>query len=340
MQAIVLHQTGNKNNYADLFSIKEVPAPGISDDEVLIKIFNASLNHRDLWIAEGAYSKIKLPVILGSDGAGIIYEKGKNVNNFSTGDKVIIYPCSNWGSNENFQNRNFEILGMPADGAFAEYLKVHSSAVFKFPEHLDFIQASAFPLAGLTAYRSLFVKAEIKNTDNVLITGTGGGVASFALMFALIAGAKVFVTSGSDDKIKKAVSLGAEGGVNYKSADWINELKDITENKIDIVIDGSGGKYFSGYVDLCSYGARIVSYGATLGAAGKLDLHKVYWKQLKILGSTMGTVSDFINMLEFADTNKSIPIIDKVFPFKEYLKAFDRMKDSEQFGKIVLEFAK
>ncbi|MBK9333171.1 MAG: zinc-binding dehydrogenase [Ignavibacteria bacterium] len=340
MQAIILHQTGNKTNYSDLFRIEDVPVPEISADEVLIKIFNASLNHRDLWIAEGAYSKIRLSVILGSDGAGIIHDKGKNVNNFSIGDKVMIYPCSNWGSNENFQNRNFEILGMPADGTFAEYVKVRSSAVFKFPEHPGFAQASAFPLAGLTAYRSLFVKAELKNTDNVLITGVGGGVASFALMFALRAGAKVFVTSGSDDKINKAVSIGAESGVNYRSPEWQNELKDKTGNKIDVVIDGSGGEYYSGYIDLCSYGARIVSYGATLGAADELDLHKVYWKQLKISGSTMGTVSDFRNMLEFTDTNKCEPVIDKVFPFKDFPEAFDRMKDSEQFGKIVLEFAK
>ncbi|HAY34193.1 MAG TPA: zinc-binding dehydrogenase [Ignavibacteria bacterium] len=340
MKAIVLNQTGKQSRYTDLFRVEEVPVPEISQDEVLIKIFNASLNHRDLWIAEGAYSKIRFPVIPGSDGAGIIYDKGKNSNNFSNGDKVLIYPCRNWGSSENFQNRNFEILGMPEDGTFAEYVKVHSSAVFKIPAHLSFAQASAFPLAGLTAFRSLFVKAEIKKTDNVLITGIGGGVASFALMFAAETGAKVFVTSGNEDKIINAVSLGAEGGVNYKSADWQNKLKDITENKIDIVIDGSGGKFFAGYIDICSYGARIVSYGATLGSADKLDLHKVYWKQLKISGSTMGTLTDFSNMLKFSDSNQIKPVIDKVFPFQDYQKAFERMKNSEQFGKIVLEFAK
>jgi len=337
MKAIVLNKTDRSENYSELFGIEERHVPEISGEEVLIKIKSAALNHRDLFIAEGSYSKIKLPVIPGSDGAGIIYKTAKNVTHFIEGDKVVIYPCNNWGESEEYQNKNIEILGMPEDGTFSEFIKVHQSRVFKFPDHLNFSEAASFPLAGLTAYRALFEKAKLKKTDNVLITGAGGGVSSMALIFAVSSGAVVFVTSGSNEKIEKAVSLGAAGGVNYRNENWHTELQSLSENKIDVIIDGTGGENYAKLIDIISCGGRIISYGATVGHADKLDLHKVYWKQLKIMGTTMGTVKDFLNMLEFIDSHNIRPVIDSIHSFSDYLNAFERMKNSEQFGKIVIE---
>ncbi|MFZ1321875.1 MAG: zinc-binding dehydrogenase [Ignavibacteria bacterium] len=337
MRSLVLHKTGSSENYSSLFRIEEKPMPEFSDEEILIKIECAALNHRDLYIAEGAYSKIKLPVILGSDGAGIVFKTGENVTQFNVGDKVIIYPCKNWGASEEFQNRNIEILGMPQDGTFSEFIKVHHSRVFKFPDHLNFSEAASFPLAGLTAYRALFEKAKLANNDNILITGAGGGVSSMSLIFAIASGARVFVTSGSNEKIAKAVLLGAAGGVNYRDENWHEELHSISENKIDVIIDGTGGENYTKLIEIISYGGRIISYGATLGASKFLDLHKVYWKQLKIMGTTMGTDKDFSDMLNFIEANKIKPVIDSIHNLSDYFNAFDRMKNSEQFGKIILE---
>ncbi|MBS1518786.1 MAG: zinc-binding dehydrogenase [Bacteroidetes bacterium] len=337
MRSLVLHKTDKGKKYSDLFRIEETSLPELSDDEVLVKVHFASLNHRDLWIAEGAYSKIRLPVVLGSDGAGTVHSAGKNVKNFFRDDKVLIYPCRNWGESEDFQDRSFQILGMPDNGTFAEYVRIPQSALYKIPAHLDLSMASAFPLAGLTAFRALYTKAVLKKDDTVLITGSGGGVSALALMFAVASGADVFVTSGSEQKISKAVSLGAKGGVKYNNREWSKELLSLTGNKIDVIIDGTGGKFFSDFIEIGSYGARIVSYGATLGYPDRLDLHKVYWKQLKILGTTMGSAADFRGMLDFISDKKVVPVIDNIYPFDEFCKAFDRMGNSEQFGKIVMK---
>lgn len=336
MKAAVLKQTGHSEHLSENISIEEIPLPVINDDEVLIKIHSASLNHRDLYIAEGLYSKIKLPVVLGSDGAGVVHSKGKNVKHLETGDEVIINPGMNWGENENFQSKDFKILGMPDNGTLAEYVKVNKNYVHKKPSHLTFEEASSFPVAGVTAFRSLFNKAEITNSDHVLITGIGGGVATFALVFAIKAGANVFVTSGHDSKIEKAISFGAKGGVSNKSDDWDKKIHKLTEYNINVVIDGTGGENIGKCVDICNYGARIVCYGASSGSAKELSMHKVYWKQLKLMGSTMGSPKDFEDMINFINEHKVKPVIDKIFDLAEVHKAFERMSSSAQFGKIIV----
>lgn len=337
MKAALLVKTGKDSDLSENLIVEDVPVPEINDDEVLIKVKSASLNHRDLYIAQGAYSNIKLPVVMGSDCAGIIHSTGKSVINFEINDEVIVNPGINWGENENFQSKDFKILGMPDNGTFAEFVKIHSSHVLKKPSHLNFNEACAIPLAGITAYRSLFKKAEIKSTDNILITGIGGGVATFALIFALKAGVNVFVTSGSNSKIEKAISIGAKAGVNYNDTDWDKKIISQCNNKLDVIIDGTGGINISKAVDICSYGGRIVSYGATLGSADNFSLHKVYWKQLKLSGSTMGSQRDFSEMLKFINVNKVVPVIDKVFPWENICDAFTRMEHSEQLGKIVID---
>ncbi|MEO6695507.1 MAG: zinc-binding dehydrogenase [Ignavibacteria bacterium] len=336
MKAVVLNQTGPSANLSENISIEEVPVPEISEDEILIKVLSASLNHRDLWLTSGSYSKIKLPVILGSDCAGIIHSTGKNVKELTHGDEVIINPGMNWGADENFQSKDFKILGMPDDGTLSEYVKVHMNQVFRKPEHLTFEEASAFPLAGVTAFRCLFKKAQIKKFDNVLITGAGGGVAALALIFASKAGANVYVTSSQDHKIETAISFGAKGGVNYSRKEWEKEILKLMENNIQIVIDGNGGENINKFTEICNYGARIVCYGATAGSVNELSMHKIYWKQIKLMGSTMGSPGDFADMLSFINENKIRPVIDKVFKMNDIVKAFERMDRSEQFGKIIV----
>ena len=336
MKAALITKTGFKENFRENLEIKDIPIPEVSDNDILINIKYASLNHRDLWIIKGAYSKIRLPVVPGSDGAGVVSEVGRNVTEFKSGDEVIINPGLNWGNDENFQSRDFTITGMPDNGTLAEFISIDKKYVYKKPVHIDLATAAAIPLTGITAYSSVFKKAKLKNSDCILIPGIGSGVSTFVLLFAVSIGAQVFVTSGSDEKIMKAISLGAEAGVNYKDESWENNIFDLSENKINVVIDGSGGNTISKCMEKINYGGRIVSYGATLGNVTDFPMARLFWKQLRILGSTMGSPDDFSEMLKYINEKNITPVVDKIFELENITDAFERMNESKQFGKIVI----
>ena len=338
MKAVILNQIGTVDKLIENLLIKDISIPSVGDNDILVKIKYAALNHRDLWITKGLYAGIKLPVVLGSDCSGVVESFGKNVDNFSTCEEVIINPGIKWGEDENFQDKNFQILGLPDNGTLEEYITIDKSKVFKKPAHLDMIQASAVPLAGLTAFRAAFTKGKIKKENNILVTGIGGGVSTFALIFAINIGANVFVTSGSGNKINKAIELGAKGGVNYKNENWDKELFE-KSNGIDLVIDGTGGETISKCLNIMNSGGRIVSYGATTGIIKNLDTRKIFWKQISILGTTMGSDNDFEKMMEFISSKKIIPVVDKVFKIEETVNAFERMDKSEQLGKIIIKIS-
>jgi len=337
MKAIVLNKTGDINNLHENLKIQNVEdlKPGI--DEVLIKIHYAALNHRDVWICKGLYAGIKLPIILGSDGAGNIEDFGNEVTDFHKGDEVIINPSFNWEDNEDFRSKSFKILGLPDNGTLSEFIKVPSKYVYKKPDHLTLCEASAIPLASLTAYRAVLVKANIIKGEDLLITGIGGGVSTFALIFALALGANVYVTSGNENKIKAAIKLGAIEGFNYKNEKWDEELLEILNTGIDIAIDGTGGNIISKIMNITKEGGKIISYGATLGAVQNFETRKLFWKQLKFFGTTMGSDKDFKEMLNFISEHKIKPVIDKIFEFEDYINAFIRINNSEQFGKIIIK---
>jgi NADPH:quinone reductase-like Zn-dependent oxidoreductase len=336
MKAIVLKQTGEPTELEKNLLIEERLEPQFSDDEALIKIKYAALNHRDLWITKGLYSGIKFPIVPGSDCSGIVYKTGINVKEFKEGDEVIVYPVTQWGESELYQSKNFRILGLPDDGTLREYISVHKSNIFKKPENLTMQDAAAIPLAGLTAYRASFVRNDIMENDNLFITGIGGGVSTFALTFGINIGANVYVTSGSDLKIEKAVKYGAKGGVNYKNENWDSEIIKMSENSINNIIDGTGGETFNKCLNILNPGGTIINYGATTGAVKQLELRRIFWKQLNVIGTTMGTMKDFREMINFIEEKKIKPVIDKVYDMNEAYKAFQRMSNSEQFGKILI----
>lgn len=317
--------------------IKEVTKPILKAGEALVQIKAAAFNRRDYWISKGKYAGLKFPIILGSDGAGIVTEVFDDADEYLLNKEVVINPGSNWGNNPNFQGPDFKILGLPDDGTFAEYVKVNASNVYAKPPHLNFKQAAAFPLAGLTAYRALFTKAKLTPNDTVLIAGIGGGAALLALQWATHFGAKVFVTSSSDEKIRLALELGAKGGVNYKEPDWEIKLKELAGG-IDVVIDSAVGSGFAKHLTYVNSGARIVFFGATAGDIPELNARIIFWKQLQIIGTTMGTSLEFEEMLQFISRHKIVPVIEEVFSFKDANKALSLMDESNQFGKIVLEF--
>jgi len=320
MKALVLNEVKRP------LVLQERQSPKAGKDQVIVKLKAAALNRRDYWITQGLYPGIQCPVILGSDGAGIA-DIEKN--------EVIINPGYNWGDRQQAQSDDFKILGMPDDGTFAEEIAVPQQQLFDKPEHLSFEQAAALPLAGLTAYRALFVQGRLQSSQTVVITGIGGGVACIALQLAVAAGATVIVTSSSQAKIDKALAAGATAGFLYTAEGYASQLNE-QFGPVHLIIDGAGGDGYGELIDLVCPGGRIVNYGITSGPSTKLELRKVYWKQLHLVGSTMGSPDDFAAMLDMVNKHKIQPVIDEVFALSDGNKAFEKMKVSSQFGKLVL----
>lgn len=305
----------------------EVPHLHPQTGEVLVKLKAAALNHRDVWIAQKKYAAIQYPAILGSDGAGLLDQK-----------EVIINPNIGWGQNIRFPEKGYQILGMPSQGTFSEYISIAPDRIVDKPGHLSWHEAAALPLAGLTAYRCVVTKANIHAGDRVLITGIGGGVALFALQFSLSLKALVWVTSGDEGKIDRAKALGAQDGAVYKTSNWDHTLK-VQAGEFDVIIDGAAGEGFGRLLKLCAPGARVVSYGGTLGVVNNYSPQLVFWKQLSILGTTMGSDEEFQDMVRLVETYKIKPVVDSVYAKEEAHLAFQRMALGKQFGKIVINIS-
>ncbi|MEM9774233.1 MAG: zinc-binding dehydrogenase [Chloroflexota bacterium] len=304
---------------------EDVSSPTPNNDEVVVDLRAASMNHRDNWMTMGLYPKLTANVISGSCGAGTVNDR-----------EVIINPNINWGNDLNYPNqKTYDILGMPINGTFAEQIAVNPDRLVDKPAHLSFEEAAAIPLAGLTAYRALFTKGKATAKTKVLINGIGGGVALFAFQFAVALGANVFVTSSSAEKIAKAVKLGAKGGSNYNDDRWHKQfMKDY--GRVDVVIDSAGGEGFASLLKICNPLARIAVYGGTRGLS-LLSPQDLFFKEIEISGSTMGNDQEFVNMVNFVNEHKIRPVIDSVFPLADYQKGYDRMQKGEQFGKIVFK---
>ncbi|HEY8461274.1 MAG TPA: zinc-binding dehydrogenase, partial [Blastocatellia bacterium] len=283
MKAIILRELGAAEN----LKLEDAPDPQPGAGEVVVRLKAAALNHRDLFIWQKLYPNIKLPAILGSDGAGVVAAVGDGVDQSLIGREVVIEPGLDWGPSEEAQGKNYRILGMPEDGTYAEMIKIPVENIHPKPPHLTFEEAAAVPLAGLTAYRAVVTRAKVKAGETVLVTGAGGGVAMFAVQIAIRLGAGVFVTSGSDDKLARARDLGVEGGANYKNPDWGKLIVEMTGGGPNVVIDSAGGESMETAVKIVKPAGRIAFYGATTGLA-KIDLYRAFFKQLSLLGSTMG----------------------------------------------------
>lgn len=320
---------------ASSFVMREVPLPSLKEGDVLIRLKASALNHRDYYIQQGTYPRTAYPVIIGSDGAGVVEKVGGGIDRSLIGTEVVINPSHNWGDDPKVQQKDFRVLGFPDNGTLAEYIAVPARYVQPKPNHLTFGEAAALALAGLTAYRALFTRGKLQAGENVLVTGIGGGVAVTAMQFALAAGARVWVTSGSDAKIQKAVALGASGGVKYTAAAWGDELKKLAGG-FDLTVDGAAGPGFATLLDVAAPGGRIVIYGSVRGKIQDAEPARIFWKQLSILGSTMGTEEEFAAMLQFVERHHIKPIIDSIFPLSDADRAMERLARGEQFGKIVL----
>lgn len=318
--------------------VREVADPVPAAGEVVVRIEAAALNHRDLWIKQGQYAGLRFPCIPGSDGVGVVEELGAGVEAAWLGRRVLINPAFGWGGQEAAQGPEFSILGLPREGTLAERIAVPVGQLAGVPEHLDEVEAAALPLAGLTAWRALRVRAGLRAGERVLVNGVGGGTALFAAQFAVEAGAELWVSSSSREKLDRARVLGARGGFDYTREGWAEEARaELGGRGFDVIVDSAGGRGFEALVDLAEPGGRIVFFVATRGNPEPLPCRKVFWRQISLLGSTMGSPADWGAMLDAVARARLRPVVDHVFPFARAGEAFARMEAGAQFGKIVLK---
>ena len=325
----------SKEKELHLIDVKE---PTLKDGEVLVKVIASSLNHREIWISKGLYPGMTLPCILGADGAGEVVKLGADVDSKWLNKEVIIYPAYDWGNNPEIPLKQFRVLGMPDPGTLAEYIAVPVTNLHIKPTFLTWEEAAALPVAYLTAWRALKVLGRIKKNDRVLVTGIGGGVAQAGLAFAVSLGAKVYVTSSSDTKIKDAISMGAKGGVNYKNENWPSQLKELSQG-IDIVLDSSPLPILDDYLRFLNMGARIVAYGSTGSRKTTLNISKFFLRHIQFIGTAMGSPTDFQNMLDYIEISEIRPRIHKVFPLSNVIEAIKELESGNQIGKFVISQA-
>jgi zinc-binding alcohol dehydrogenase/oxidoreductase len=335
MKAMVLHEIGGP----EMLSYEDAPDPEPGPGETVVRLQAAALNRRDVFVTRGQYPGAKpeaLPVILGSDGSGEVVARGDGAGGPDEGTEVVINPALYWGDDPRKPGKEYRILGLPDDGTFAQLVKVPSENVFPKPSHLSHEEAAAIPLGALTAYRALVTRGGVQEGETVVVPGIGSGVATFVAQIAAALGARVFVTSGDDEKIEKAKEFGADGGVNYNSEDWSRELKSMTGG-VDLTVDHVGGEAFDAMVSLARPGSRIVTFGATAGPKVTVVMPRIFLKHLTILGTAMGTNEEFGAMLDLFAEHGLQPTINETFPLQETAAAMEYMEQGSGIGKIVLD---
>ncbi len=324
MKAITIADTPEPLQLVDL------PTPKIEGDECLIRLKASALNRRDQWIREGMYPGIQFGTVLGSDGCGEVLQGPKEW----LGKEVIINPNVGWGDDPEVQASDYSVLGMPSHGTLSEYIGVPLDRIHLKPVHLSSEQAAALPLAGLTAFRATIKKGRASEGQNILVTGAGGGVSQMAIDFALAAGAMVYVTSGDETKIQKVKARGVREGFNYNKDGWTKQAAKV--GGFDSIIDSAGGNQLNNYMKLIKPGGRIVLYGSTTGHPEKFDVFRLFWSQAQLVGSTMGSDEEFEEMMQWVNKHRIVPTVDKTYPFSEFIQAFNRFKEPDHLGKIVV----
>jgi NADPH:quinone reductase-like Zn-dependent oxidoreductase len=326
VRAVRIHEDGGP----EVLLLEEAPDPGAGPGEVLVRLRASALNHLDVWTRMGLPSVPK-PRILGADGAGTVEALGEGVSGFEQGERVVLNPGIEQAGGR------IDVIGEHRDGTNAELIAVPASNVHPIPDGLSFEEAAAFPLVFETAYRMLVTRAGLREGEWVLAWGIGGGVSTAALAIAKALGARVLVTSSSDAKLERARELGADAVVNHASGDVKEAVREATGGRgVDVVVEHVGEATWRTSLDVAAPGGRIAVCGATSGPNPPAALHRIWWKQLSILGSTMGTGEDFAGAYELVASGRARPVVDSVLPLEEIRAAHERLEAGEQLGKIVL----
>ena len=324
MKAIRIHEDGGPA----VLRYEDAPDPEPGPGDVLVALRAASVNRLDLWVRKGLPSVPK-PRILGADGAGVVAGLGERVDGLALGQRVVINPGLEHGD-------TITVVGEHRDGTHAELIAVPATNVYPLAERLSFEEAAAFPLVFETAYRMLVTRAGLREGEWVLLWGIGSGVSTAALAIAKVLGARTIVTSSSDEKLARARELGADAVVNHESGDVRAAVKEITGSGADVVVEHVGAATWATSLAVVRAGGRVAVCGATSGPNPPAQLHRVWWKQLTIYGSTMGTREDFEGAYDLVASGRARPVIDSVLPLAEARAAHERIERGDQLGKIVL----
>jgi zinc-binding alcohol dehydrogenase/oxidoreductase len=320
--AVELHDEG--------FRAVERPDPVPGMGQVRIDLVAAALNRRDYWLRVGR--RVDFPVVLGSDGAGIVSAVGEGVTGLREGDEVVINPSLDWGDSEEASGPDFRILGVPDQGTYAEKIVVAAYQVRPRPQRLSWLESAALPLAGLTAWRVLVTHAEAGPGKTILVPGAGGGVSTFLIQIATALGARVLVTTSTEEKLERARQLGAEGGALYTDEDWAEQVA-----PVDAIADSVGAPVWHHAFRPLRPGGRLINFGDTARATAEVQLSPLYFGHHRIQGTTMGSPREFDALLAHVDEAQWRPVIDSIYPLREVTAAHARLEDPQRFGKVVLQ---
>ncbi|OCB84202.1 NAD-binding protein [Sanghuangporus baumii] len=344
-RALVIKKAKVKPNasvYHDVVVENRSVEPPLHPGEILVKVSAVAFNHRDLWIRKGLYPGIAFDSVLGSDAVGTVIASGDQSDGLLN-KRVFIVPMQGWESHPDAPESTFGVVGgnrFPSFGVFSEFVKISRDQVVEAPEHLEDHHAAAWPLAGVTAWRAVAIAADVQKGDNILITGIGGGVALIAMQLCIAKGANVYVTSGNDQKIQKAVGLGARGGVNYRSSEWPTDLARLLQQGnavLSAIIDSGGGDLFKKVGNLLKLGGKLVCYGMTAEPKITFTMREVM-KNQKLIGTTMGSKKDLIDATEFIRLHGVKPAVSVVLEsLDDFEQGFQLMQRGDQFGKIVMK---
>jgi NADPH:quinone reductase-like Zn-dependent oxidoreductase len=341
VKAIAIREHGGP----EAVNLLELPDPVPKPGEVIVAVKAAALNHLDIWVRTGWQGlRLAFPHVLGSDVAGVIEAIGAGVEGVKVGDAVVVNPSLGCGrcerclsGNENLCRR-FAIVGEHVSGGMAERFAVSARNVLPKPENLSFVEAAAIPLTFMTAWHALVARAQLRLGETVLVHAAGSGVGVAAVQIAKLHGARVIATAGSDEKLRRAKDLGADEVVNYETQDFVQEVRRLTDKRgVEVVFEHVGKKTWEKSILAAGIGGRIVTVGATTGYDPLTDLRHVFFRQLSILGSTMGTAAELVQVLRFVGEGKLRPVVDRTMPLADAVKGHALLTQRAQFGKIVLE---
>ena len=340
MKALYFEEHGN----IDVIHYGNVPDPVMGPNDVLVRVRACGLNHLDIWVRRGRPGlKLEKPHWCGADVAGDVAEIGRNVTGWQVGQAVVVDPGISLVEDEHTRrgedslSPGYHVLGEHTRGGAAEYLAVPAANLAAMPEGWEYPDAAAPLLVGLTAWRMLIHRACLKAGETVLVIGSGGGVNSIAIQIAKLAGARVFVVAGDEQKAQKAMALGAEEVFDRRSVDWGKEVYRLTKKRgVDVVVDNVGKATLAKSMMAVARGGRIVIVGNTTGPQTEIDIRYIFGKQISLIGSTMGSHQDFRDILQLIKTGRLKPVIDRVMPLSEGKDAYGLMERGEIFGKLVL----
>jgi zinc-binding alcohol dehydrogenase/oxidoreductase len=332
MKAAILRAHGDASN----IEYGEWPDPVAGPGEVVVDVRTAVLNRRDWWIMRNP-ARAYAPGILGSDAAGVVRAVGPGVTRCAVGDEVIIYPATGWGSHDDAPGPEFEIFGVPRPGVFAEQVLVPVECLFPKPSHLTWSEAACLGIACLTAWRALTTRGGVGPGTSVLVTGAAAGTGTAAIQIAAALGARVLVTTSSEAKLARCLELGASGGADWRDEGWPDVIRAVASGGVDVAIDSAGAASWPGILSALRDGGTLVNFGDTAGDVATVDVGRIYWGQLSIHGTTLGSPREFASLLDHVATDAWRPVIDVVLPLARAADAFRRLDEPERFGNIVLE---